>query len=313
MATSTSMMLWMQSLSDQTRVRLLRLLEKNELTVVELCSILQLPQSTVSRHLKHLADDGWIGSRRDGTSNLYRMHAAELDAAQRRLWSLVRDQGMEPTIAEQDESRLAEVLAARRSRSQAFFSTASGQWDHLRREMFGHRIDGWAMASLLEPGSVVGDLGCGTGGLTQMMAPWAKRVIAVDSSSAMLQAAARRLKECEHVEVRRGELTALPIDDAELHLALLVLVLPYVESPSQVFLEASRATRTGGRLVLLDMLPHNRAQYREELGHTWLGFHEKQLRDWLLESGWRPLRWQPLPPEPDAKGPGLFVMTATKV
>ncbi len=141
MVTSTSMMLWMQSLSDQTRARLLRLLEKNDLTVVELCSILQMPQSTVSRHLRILSDDRWIGVRRDGTSHLYRMQLEELDAGQRRLWQLVRELGVPADIIEQDRTRLDEVLIQRRSRSQAFFSSAAAQWDSMRTELFGHRID----------------------------------------------------------------------------------------------------------------------------------------------------------------------------
>ena len=118
------MIQWMQSLSDVTRTRLLRLVERNELTVVELCSILRLPQSTVSRHLKLLGDDGWVHSRRDGTSNLYRMRMTELPQAQRRLWQLVREQSVEESVCEKDDARLEQVLAERRSRSEAFFSTS---------------------------------------------------------------------------------------------------------------------------------------------------------------------------------------------
>lgn len=309
---TTSMIAWMQSLSDQTRARLLRLLERHDLTVVELCSILQIPQSTVSRHLKILVDDEWIASRRDGTSHLYRMRANDLDSAQRRLWQLVRESSVPVEIAEQDAQRLDEVLAQRRSRSQNFFSSAYGQWDRMRAELFGHRIDGWALSAMLDPQLVVGDLGCGTGNMSQLLAPWVKKVYAIDSSSAMLQIAKKRLKDWERVELRQGELTSLPLEDGTLQVVLLVLVLPYVEAPDQVFAEAARVTQRGGRLIILDMQPHQRMEYRDELGHTWLGFQEKQLRDWLLDSGWKPSRWQPLPPDTEAKGPNLFVMTGTR-
>lgn len=309
---STSMIAWMQSLSDPTRARLLRLLEKHDLTVVELCSILQIPQSTVSRHLKILVDDAWIASRRDGTSHLYRMRASDLDASQRRLWQLVRETGVSAELMDQDGQRLDEVLAQRRSRSQNFFSSSHGQWDRMRAELFGQRMDAWVLAAMLDPSLVVGDLGCGTGNVSQVVAPWVKQVIAVDSSASMLQLAKKRLKDQDRVDLRQGELNALPIEASVLQVALLVLVLPYVEAPERVFAEAARVTQRGGKLIVLDMQPHQRQEYRHDLGHTWLGFQEKQLRDWLLDSGWKPQRWQPLPPDTEAKGPNLFVMTGVR-
>src|SRR4051812_12938756 len=118
----------LSSLTDTTRSRILLLLEKHELTVGELCGIVQLPQSTVSRHLKALADSGWIGARGEGTSNLYMMSRDGVDAAAKRLWTLVRDQVAATPAASQDERRLQSVLAERRSKSQQFFSSSAGQW-----------------------------------------------------------------------------------------------------------------------------------------------------------------------------------------
>src|SRR5262245_28386186 len=116
------------ALSDPTRSRLLLLLERHELTVSELCSIMQLPQSTVSRHLKALADSGWIAARAEGTSRLYLMTREDLDGAARRLWQLVREQvGSSPASA-QDQRRLQTALAERRTKSQEFFSSSAGQW-----------------------------------------------------------------------------------------------------------------------------------------------------------------------------------------
>lgn len=311
-AQTPSIFNWMQSLGDVTRRRLLKLLQKHELTVAELCSVLQLPQSTVSRHLKILTDDAWLSSRRDGTANLYRMRVRELDPQQARLWNLVREQAATDEPACQDETRLSEVLASRRSRSQAFFSTAYDRWDQLRTELFGSRMDSAAIAALLDSDLIIGDLGCGTGGVAATIAPWVKQVVAVDASAAMLDATRKRVKPFENVDVRRGELTALPLDQGELNLALLLLVLPYVDSPEAVLSEACRVVKSSGRLIIVDMVSHQRSHYREELGHTWLGFDEKQLRGWLMESGWKPQRWQPILPDPNAKGPELFVMSATK-
>lgn len=303
----------MQSLSDQTRGRLLRLVERAELTVVELCSVVQLPQSTVSRHLKVLADDGWLSSRRDGTSNYYRMTGDQLEASRRRLWHLVREQGLNGSVVVQDDARLEQVLVDRRSRSQAFFSSAAGQWDRLRTELFGRRVDSWALAAMLDPTAIVGDLGCGTGSIAQTIAPWVHRVVGVDSSAAMLQTAKQRLKEPNNIDLRRGELTAMPVENEELSIALMVLVLPYAEQPKKIMAEAARATRMGGRLVIVDMQSHQRAEYREDLGHTWLGFTREQIEDWLTVTGWELQRYVELPPDSEAKGPGLFAITANKV
>ncbi len=312
MTSSAPMILWMQSLSDPTRARLLRLLERSELTVAEMCSTLQLPQSTVSRHLKVLGDDGWVASRRDGTSNLYRMPSVELETAQRKLWSVVKSQCVATSTTDQDDARLEQVLEARRSKSQTFFSSAAGKWDRLRADLFGHRVDAWAMAASFPSDAIVGDLGCGTGVIAQTISPWVQQVVAVDSSAAMLQSARKRLKETTNIDLRRGELTQLPIDDAYLTHTILILVLPYLASPESVFVEAWRVTKPGGKLIVLDMVPHDRTEYREELGHSWQGFSAEQIRAWMDRSGWHSSRYALVPPDPDAKGTGLFVTTATR-
>jgi len=302
----------MQSLSDQTRGRLLRLVERFELTVVELCSVVQLPQSTVSRHLKVLVDDGWLISRKEGTSNFYKMAGDKLEAGRRRLWNLVREQAISESVIAEDDSRLEQVVADRRSKSQTFFSSAAGQWDRMKVELFGKRVDAWTMAAMLPPNQTVGDLGCGTGAISQLIVPWVDRVIGVDSSAAMLQTAKKRFRERDNVDLRRGELTAMPIADGELSTALMVLVLPYTESPVAVLSEAARATRRGGRLIVIDVRSHDRQEYREELGHTWLGFDRDQMAGWLAEAGWKVGKFVDLPPDPEAKGPGLFALNAIR-
>ena len=172
------------SLADTTRSRLLLLLDRHELTVSELCGITQLPQSTVSRHLKALVDAGWIAARAEGTSHLYTMTRDELDPARRRLWLLVREQvGPTPAAAE-DQRRLQAALAGRRTTSQEFFSSSAGQWDRLRDELFGDRFQLPAFAALADANWTVGDLGCGTGQVSAALAPFVARVVAVDASAA---------------------------------------------------------------------------------------------------------------------------------
>ena len=170
------------SLADITRSRLLLMLDRHELTVSELCGIMQLPQSTVSRHLKALADGGWVSARADGTSHLYTMTRQELDAPARRLWSLVRDQAGPTPAASQDQRRLQATLAERRTKSQEFFSSSAGQWDRLRDELYGERFHLGALAAFAEREWVLGDLGCGTGETSATLAPFVRHVIAVDCS-----------------------------------------------------------------------------------------------------------------------------------
>jgi ubiquinone/menaquinone biosynthesis C-methylase UbiE len=296
------------ALADPTRGRLLLLLAHHELTVSELCAVLQLPQSTVSRHLKTLADQGWITSRSQRTNNLYSIET-RLDPSARRLWQLVRDQMADAPSAAQDARRVRGVLAQRRAKSQEFFSTAAGQWDTLRSELFGQRADLVALLALLDETWTVGDLGCGTGQLSETLAPFVRRVVAVDESKAMLAAARKRLVGVDNVELRSGDLESLPIDDGELDAAVLFLVAHYLPDPGRALAEVRRVLRPGGRLLVVDMMPHAREEYRQQMGHVWQGFSPAQMTVWLEQAGFAGARYQPLPVDPQAKGPTLFAAT----
>lgn len=299
-------------LSDITRSRILLLLDRHELTVSELCAILQLPQSTVSRHLKALGEDNWITSRSEGTSHLYTMGREALDSASGRLWIIVREQVGVTAAASQDQLRLQGVLAERRTKSQEFFASVAGQWDRLREELFGARFDLASLGALAEPNWTAGDLGCGTGQVTAALAPFVACVIAVDESAAMLESAEQRLESFGNVALRRGTLETLPIEDRSLDLAMLVLVLHYVAEPQKVLAEASRVLRPGGRLLVVDMLPHDREGYQQQMGHVWLGFSEEVIRRLLQDAGLAPSKIFALPPDSRAKGPALFVARAEK-
>ncbi len=299
------------ALSDATRARLLVCVERHELTVGELQDILQLPQSTVSRHLKALGDAGWVASRESGPSNRYRMAGRELEAAARRLWQAVRDEVVRHPAAQRDLARVHEVLAGRHAKSQEFFASAAGQWDRLRSELFGARPELFALLGLLDPSSVVADLGCGTGQLAEAVAPFVRRVIAVDESAAMLRAARTRLRGVPNAEVRHGTLEALPVDARSVHLAVMSLVLPYVAVPARALAEARRVLRPGGRLLIVDMLPHEREEYRQTMGHVWLGFEGAQLGQWARDAGFASVRVHALPALPGAKGPTLFAAVLT--
>ena len=295
------------ALSDPIRARLLAVLERHELTVGELHRALQLPQSTVSRHLRALADAGWVSSREDGTSNLYRIAASEKDPAARKLWLAVREELAMLTAVQRDAERVRGVLAARHTTSQKFFASSAGQWDRLRAELFGDRTELFALLGLLDASWTVADLGCGTGQLVEALAPFVKRVIAIDESSAMLRAAKSRLAAHSHVEWRQGSLESLPLATREADVAVLSLVLHYIADPAAVLSSVRQALAPKGRLLILDMLPHDRADLRDRMGHAWQGFGEPQLKSWAAEAGFKSCRFAPIPPAPTAKGPGLFV------
>ena len=301
------------TLADATRGRMLMVLERQELTVSELCAVLQLPQSTVSRHLKTLSDTAWVTSRRDGTSRYYTLALDDRDAHTRRLWSLLRERIATTPGADQDARRLKGVLGRRQSKSEEFFASAAGQWDRLRRELFGGASALHALPALVDRRWTIGDLGCGTGETSAAIAPFVARTVAVDRSGDMLQAARRRLRDAPNVDIRRGELEALPIADGELDAAVMMLVLHHVPDPGAALREAARALASGGRLVLCDMLPHDHEEYKQQMGHVWLGFGDEQMKRLLTVAGFEDVRIVPLPVDPQAKGPALFVASAVRV
>jgi ArsR family transcriptional regulator len=303
---------WMDSLADTTRLRLLRLLERHELGVAELCDVLQMPQSTVSRHLKVLGDQKWVRARREGTNHLYRTILDELDPAARKLWLLAREQTDGWPALRQDELRLERRLAERRDDSQAFFAGAAAEWDRLRNELYGREFDAAAMLALLPSDYVVADLGCGTGAVAARLATAVKQVIAVDNSPAMLKAAKRRVGDAANVDLRRGELDALPIDDATCDAATLILALTYVPEPAAVLCEAARVLKPGGKLVIVDLLPHDKDDFRRRMGQQWMGLEPRELEQSLIACGFAKATVRPLPPEPAAKGPALFVATGAR-
>lgn len=295
------------ALADPIRGRLLAVLERHEMTVGELHRALQLPQSTVSRHLRALTDAGWVASREDGTSNLYRSAATDAEPSARRLWLAVREDLAALATVQRDAERVRGVLAARHTASQKFFASGAGQWERMRRELYGERAELFALLGLLEPDAVVADLGCGTGQLAEAVAPFVARLIAVDESAAMIRAARARLSAARNVEFRQGTLESLPLQPAEVDLAMVSLVLHYLADPAQVLGQVRRTLRPGGRLVLLDVMPHDRTDLRDSMGHAWLGFRAEQLDAWAMETGFSSCRHAAVPPQPHARGPNLFV------
>lgn len=299
------------ALGELVRLRLLRLLERDELSVGELARVVQLPQSTVSRHLKVLADGGWLIKRSEGTATLYRLIADEMEPATRELWHTVRGQlGSDAPELEDDLRRLASVLADRKTDSQAFFGRAAGQWDDVRSELFGDRATFQALLTLLPRDWTVADLGSGTGNASELLAPNVRRVVAIDQSVPMLKAARKRLAEFDNIEFKRGDLERIPLEDGSVDAAVCILVLHHVEDVAGACAEIRRILRPGGTALIVDMVEHDRATYRHTMGHRWLGFSRRGMEGYLVRADLVGVRYQELASHPDAKGPGLFACTA---
>lgn len=301
----------LSALADPTRCRLLLLLEGHELTVSELCAVVQLPQSTVSRQLKTLADADWVTSRRDGTSRYYSLSLASDDT--RTLWKLTSAQLEGKSATAQDLRRLERVLAERRAASEHFFASSSGQWDRLREELFGVDFAFRALAGLLDDAWTVADLGCGTGAMAAILAPHVKRVIGIDASDEMLDAARERNGATSNIEWRKGTLEALPISADSVNAATFMLVLHHLPSPAVALAEAGRILKPGGRVLIVDMAPHEKEEYRQQMGHVWLGFSEEQIKKMLTTAGFTHVKVHALPPATTAKGPALFAATGRRI
>lgn len=304
------------ALGEMARLRILRVLEREELSVGEVSRIVQLPQSTVSRHLKVLGDGGWLAKRTEGTATFYRLVLDDLPRPSRELWLVVREQLGGPTgsgttaeLAE-DARRLVAVVAERRQDSQAFFGRVAGQWDDVRSELFGSRCTAESLLTFMPREWTVVDVGCGTGNVSELISPLVKRVIAVDASAAMLKAAQKRLEGRRNVEFVRGEVEKLPLKDASADAAVAFLVLHHVPDLGAALAEMRRVLRRGGVALIVDMVEHDRQTYRHTMGHHWLGFSEAALGGALRAAGFDGTRFVPLTPEAVAKGPGLFACSA---
>ena len=269
-------------LADATRVRLLALLEHEELTVAELSSITRLAQPRVSTHLARLKEAGLVRDRRAGVSAYYRFDEETLDAAQRVLWRTLRE-GSDDPLLRQDAERIPPVLAAR---------AADANWaDSVAGDMERHYSPGrtWeALARsalpLLAPGRVL-DIASGDGVLAELLAPHAQEYVCIDASARVVAAASERLRRFVHVQVREGDMHALPYADGHFDLVVLMHALTYAARPAVAVAEAARVLRPGGRLLLSSLARHEHRAAVAAFGHVNLGFTDKELRRFMEKAG----------------------------
>jgi len=302
-----------RTLGDPTRVRILSLLEREELAVHELMEALGMAQSRVSRHLGILRDAGLLRDRRDGTFALYRFErpgaGSWLEA-----WTLASRALAADPMAERDRLALARVLEARAAKSRSFFDAVGPEWDALRKVWNDDALRARALARVLPSELRVADVGTGTGTLALELAAAGMRVIAIDHSKAMLEATRRKLEETgtEGVELRQGEAEALPLADAEVDAAFAHLVLQYLPAPGRALAELARVVRPGGAVVVVDFVRHDREWMRQELGVVWMGFEPDEVASWLADAGLERVRVEVHPATRGGDLPATFIADARR-
>ena len=278
-------------LGDEARLRLLRVLDKDRFNVKELTGILGLAQSGVSRHLGLLKESDLVLEERDGAYSFYRLSPGVKDGTGG-LWPLLQSQfdaAEHSPLVKADESRLQEVLRLRREN----FDHVGPDTRDGRQLVPGRSWAAWSRAlGLLLPPLDVADLGCGEGYLTVETARWAKHVTAIDRSTGVLaraKALAER-KKLKNITWKKGELEKLPIETGAMDVALLSQALHHASEPSRALDEAARILKPGGRLLILDLRPHEESWVREKLGDRWFGFSDEQLSGLLTRAGFGDVR-----------------------
>lgn len=269
-------------LADATRVRLLALLEREELTVAELSSITRLAQPRVSTHLAKLKEAGLVRDRRAGVSAYYRFEEESLDSAQRALWEALRS-GSDDPLLRQDAERVAAVLATRAA-DQNWADSVAGDME--RHYSPGRTWEALARTALplLSPGDVL-DIASGDGVLAELLAPQARSIVCIDTSERVVGAARQRLQTLPNVEVRLGDMHALDLGERRFDLVLLMHALTYTERPAAVVAEAARVLRPGGRLLAATLGRHAHKTAVEPFDHRNLGFRAEELREFARKAG----------------------------
>jgi len=285
--------------AEETRLRLLLLLAEGELTVSEVVAILGQSQPRVSRHLKLLVEAGLLERRREGAWAFFRLAPSGPAGALAR--KLLGSVDIKDPILAADGARLAETRAARAENAARYFAEHADEWDDIRSlHVSEARVEAAIMEAVGE-GRIrqLADLGAGAGRMLELLAPRAERAIGVDLSSAMLAVARGRMEEvrARNVQLRQGDLYALPVTRDSCDLAVMHQVLHYLEDPARALKEAARILSPGGRLVVVDFAPHDDETLRNDHAHRRLGFSHEEISDLVRRAGLEMILHRDLAPD----------------
>ena len=273
----------LKALSDPTRLRLIALLEEQELTVGSLVEILDMAQSGISRHLKVLHDADLVELRKSGTSSHYHM-SENID--EDILNFLARIWASDETF-QADRIKRKEVLDSRRRRTLSYFESVADEWDEISSSYFPDDTRRDAALGLLEPKGTYVDVGCATGKSAVQIAPFVGKVIGIDNSRAMLAKAKLRAKELKlkNCDFRIGDWTKLPLKANSTQAAWSTMALHHAEDPTVLLNEMARVVKPGGVVLIVDLDKHSFDWLREEMHDVWLGFERDEVRKFFKKSG----------------------------
>jgi ArsR family transcriptional regulator len=277
----------LRALSDPTRLRIVALLEKDELSVNELQEITRMGQSRISTHLGLLQDSGLVQSRRDGKRTFYRLNAVANGAVGEFIQLAIRGAGELPEHGG-DQINLKRVLNRRSEQAQLFFNQVAGRFDRVYGPGRSWQAFGHLLLRILPP-LVVADLGAGEGLLSELLARRCKRVIAVDNSEKIVAFGAAKAKKnnLKNLEFRLGDLQDPPVEPESVDLVILSQALHHAEDPAKALASAHKMLRMGGQVMILDLAKHNFQRAHELYGDRWPGFAESDLHRWLEAAGFK--------------------------
>ena len=277
----------LRALSDATRLRIVALLERDELSVNELQEITRLGQSRISTHLGLLQDSGLVQSRREGKRTFYKLNSQTSGATAEFIQLAIRGAKELPEHSH-DQINLKRVVARRREQAQVYFNQIAGRFDRVYGPGRSWQAFGHLLLRILPP-LVVADLGAGEGLLSELLARRAKKVIAVDNSEKIVAFGAAKAKKngLKNLEFRLGNLQNPPIDANSVDLVILSQALHHAEDPVAALASAAKLLKVNGQILLLDLLKHNFEDARKLYGDRWLGFAESDLHRWLEAVGFK--------------------------
>lgn len=275
----------LRALADPTRLRILALLEKDELSVNELQEITRLGQSRISTHLGLLAEAGLLVARRDGRRTFYGIHP-DADAATRQFLQLALSGASELPEHAGDSVNLRRVLARREDQAQVYFNQVAGRFDRSYGPGRSWQAFGHLLLRMLPPLDVA-DLGSGEGLISELLARRCRRVIAVDNSERMVEYGAKKARKngLSNLEFRLGDIVDPPLEAGSVDVVILSQALHHAEDPARALASAQRILRKGGQVLILDLVQHQFGRARELYGDRWLGFAEADLHRWLEAAG----------------------------